>query len=472
VKSPNLFRRLSIRLRITIGSLLIATLLFGIAVIAFRAQVQSILSSTTTTVLAHDAAPSLAEIRANPQDQIDEPGRGQLVAVVDPKGVVVQSTLPKSLEKRLDLLLTVGTKGTTVRGADDDYRIVTTTVPTSSGNWHVIAARNEESAVLLLDRLTQALLVGAIVLVAGFGIASWLLTGASLRPVTRMREQAEAIVALGSREPLSTGPARDEISALATTLNEFISDVRQSVERERQLVSDASHELRSPLAVLMTQLELAHLNSGDAEALEKEISVAQRSVQRLSSLATSLLELSQLEAGTQQGESDWAELAAELATSVDQARLLAVAANVTIDFDIPPGTDSGNTNAMTYAIARSNFARVLSNLTSNAVSAMPDGGSIQISMRQSASHIALSVTDTGPGMPTDFIPIAFDRFSRPDDARARHDGGSGLGLAIVLAIVTSANGTISLSNKTRGGATGLTVTISFPAKGHNAPVPV
>jgi two-component system, OmpR family, sensor kinase len=472
VKSPSLFRRLSIRLRITIGSLLIATLLFGIAVIAFRAQVQSILSSTTATVLAHDAAPSLAEIRANPQGQIDEPGRGQLVAIIDPKEVVVQSTLPKSLEKKLDLLLTVGAKGTTVRGADDDYRVVTTTVVTTSGTWHVIAARNEESAVLLLDRLTQALLFGAIVLVAGFGIASWLLTGASLRPVTRMREQAEAIVALGSTEPLPTGPARDEISALATTLNEFISDVRQSIERERQLVSDASHELRSPLAVLMTQLELAHLNTGDAVALEKEISVAQRSVKRMSSVATSLLELSQLEAGSQQGESTWAELAAELATSVDQSRLLAVAAHVTIDFDIPLGTDASNANDVTYAIARSNFARVLGNLTSNAVTAMPNGGSIHISMRQSASQIALSVTDSGPGMPTDFIPIAFDRFSRPDDARARQDGGSGLGLAIVQAIVTSANGTVSLANKTGGGAAGLTVTISLPAKSHNAPVPV
>jgi two-component system, OmpR family, sensor kinase len=461
------FQRLSIRLRITIGSLLIATLFFGIAVVAFRAQVQSILASTTTTVLAHDAAPSLAEIRATPPGPIDEPGRGQLVAVVDPNRVVVQSTLPKSLSKELDVLLSLDEKGENVVGGDDTYRVVTTRVETSAGTWHVIAARNEESAGLLLDRLTQALLVGTIVLIVGFGVASWLLTGASLRPVSRMREQAEAIVALRSTEPLPIGPAQDEISDLAATLNEFISDVRQSVDRERQLVSDASHELRSPLAILMTQLELAHLNSGDPIALEREITAAQRSVQRLSTLATSLLELSQLESGAHQGQSSWAELSAELARSIDLARLAAVAASVTIDFEIPSRGTVAKANSTTYSIATSNFARIISNLTANAVAAMPQGGSILVTMQESASNLVLSVADTGPGMPAEFVQIAFDRFSRPDDARARQDGGSGLGLAIVQAIVASAEGTISIANDA-----GLTVTISLPKKGLNRPVPV
>jgi two-component system, OmpR family, sensor kinase len=472
-----LFQRFSIRWRISLGSLLIALLLLSVAVVVFRGQVESILNSTTLTLLTHDAAPPISEVKANPQVRIDEPGRGQLVAVVDPNDVVVQTTLPKSLQKKMSYLLTLGEHVKIVHAGDDDYRILVQTVETTFGDWRVISARNDESTMLLLDRLTQALIVGALVLVLGFGIASWLLTGAALRPVTRMRQQAEAIFALGSTQPLPTGPARDELAALGATLNEFIADVRKSVERERQLVSDASHELRSPLAVLMTQLELAHLNSGDADALEHEIFAAQRSVKRLSALATSLLELSQIESQTREGESSWAALADELAAAVDQARLVAVGAKISIDFDVARFAGSAKLPTAHYAIEASNFARLVGNLTSNAIAAMPKGGTVQISLKQSPTGLTLTVVDDGPGMPTEFIPIAFDRFSRPDDSRARNSGGAGLGLAIVHAIVASANGEISIANRRSSASratakSGLIVIISLPRKGINRPVPV
>jgi len=306
--------------------------------------------------------------------------------------------------------------------------------------------------VRALDRITQALITGALVIVLGFGIASWLLTGAALRPVTRMRKQAEALVAQRSTEPLPIGSATDELSALAKTLNLFISDVRQSVDRERQLVSDASHELRTPLAILMAQLELAHLSRGDATALEAQIVIAQQSVARLSGLATGLLELSQLDSGAPDIQSGWTELAAELAASVDRARMLAVATRVTIDFDVV-----GEPTPSTYLIAVENFGRVVNNLTNNAIAAVQAGGSVRIALRHSASELLLTVVDSGPGMPESFLPVAFDRFSRPDAARAAHDGGSGLGLAIVRAIVQGARGSVTLSN-----ADGFTVTVSLP----------
>ena len=471
------FQHLSIRWRITLGSLLIALLLLSVAVVVFRGQVESILNSTTLTLLTHDAAPSISEIKANPQSRIDEPGRGQLVAVIDPNGVVVETTLPKSLQAKMSKLLTLDDRVTVVGGGDDDYGILVQTVESSIGDWRVITARNDESTMLLLDRLTQALIFGALVLVLGFGVASWMLTGASLRPVTRMRQQAEAIAALGSTEPLPTGPARDELSALGATLNEFIADVRKSAERERQLVSDASHELRSPLAVLMTQLELAHLNSGNAAALEKEIAAAQKSVTRIAALATGLLELSQIESQPNEGESSWSVLGDELAEAVDQARVVAVAAKVTIDFDIARVAGTAGGPVPHYAIGASNFARLIGNLTSNAIAAMPTGGTIHLSLRQSAIGLTLTVVDDGPGMPTDFIPVALDRFSRPDDSRARNSGGVGLGLAIVNAIVTSAHGEISIANRGRASQgkaskSGLIVTVTIPRKGMSRPVPV
>lgn len=467
-----LFQRLSIRLRITLGSLLIAVLLLGIAVVVFRGSVESILNGTTETLLSHDAANTVGELKSNSTGTVDAPGRGQLVAAINPNGTVVQTTLPQSLNDQLKELLTYDYRETTVTGGDDTYHVLVQSVISPTGVWHVVSARNAESAAILLDRLTQALVAGALVLIFGFTVASWVLTGASLRPVSRMREQAEAIVALNSTEPLPTGVARDELSALGATLNEFISNVRKSVDRERQLVSDASHELRSPLAVLTTQLELAHLNSGDAAALEREISAAQRSVARLSSVATSLLELSQLESRTRDGESSWTELAAELTTSVDDARLLASTAKVTVDFSV----SKASSPAQRYAISTSNFARLVANLANNAIAVVAEGGTVRLTLKQTPLGLNLVVADDGPGMSPDFIPVAFDRFSRPDDARARLNGGAGLGLAIVHAIVSGAHGTVTIANRRASrqatGKHGLIVTVVLPRKGTSRPIPV
>ena len=118
---------------------------------------------------------------------------------------------------------------------------------------------------------------------------------------------------------------------------------------------------------------------------------------------------------------------------------------------------SGEPTPSTYLIAVENFGRVVNNLTNNAVAAVQAGGSVRIALRHSASELLLTVVDSGPGMPESFLPVAFDRFSRPDAARAAHDGGSGLGLAIVQAIVHAARGSVTLSN-----ADGFTVTVSLP----------
>lgn len=448
-------RRVTIKWRITIGTLVVAIMVSTVAVVIFRAQVEHILSSTTMTLLHHDAAPYVTDLTATGIASIDRTGRGQLVAVIDPTGKVVVSSLPKNLSGKLTEIVKLPADANTVLVDDDSYRVYRATVITNAGLWKIVTARNEDTSVLSLDRITQALVVSALVIVLGFGVASWLLTSAALRPVTRMRKQAEALVAQGSTEPLPIGSATDELSALATTLNVFIGDVKQSVDRERQLVWDASHELRTPLAILMAQLELAHLSRGDATALEAQIVTAQQSVARLSGLATGLLELSQLETRAPEVESSWAKLADELAASVDRARLLAVASPVTIDFDV-----AGEPTSSTYRIGIENFGRIVNNLTSNAIAAMPDGGSVRIALRHSTSELLLTVADSGPGMPESFLPVAFDRFSRPDAARAAHNGGSGLGLAIVHAIVQAARGTVTLTN-----ADGFTVTVALPAIG-------
>ncbi|MGO4692170.1 sensor histidine kinase [Glaciibacter sp. 2TAF33] len=445
---------LSIRARITLGSLVIAAVLFSTAAFFFRMEVQSILAETTASLLRNDAAPVISEIVGHPTEPIDEPGEGQLLAVVDPAGTVQVSTLPKALARKTPQLVTLGDELSSVQAGRSTYLVSAVTVTAADGTWTIVAARREEALNLLLDELTRVLIIGALVLIAGFAVASWLLTGAALRPVNRLREEAESLSAVGSSAPLPVPAGRDEVSQLAVTLNAFIERLRSSVDREKQVVSDASHELRTPLAVLQAQLELAHLNSGNAEALERDIDDASVTAERLSRLATNLLELSKLESEQAPPETNWAGLVSEVTASVDRARIARNGRDIEVAYDI-----SADDTAARYRLSRTNAGQLVDNLVSNAMAAVSDSGTVTVTLGRADAAAVITVVDTGPGMPESYIPVAFDRFSRPERSRADGSSGSGLGLAIVSTIVERAAGTITLRNT----GAGLEATVRLPA---------
>ena len=453
----NGLRRLSITARITIGSLLIATLFGLVAVAVVRIGVATILHNATVTLLMNDIAPYVTELETNPAGKLDEPVGGQEIAVVDPDGQVVQSTLPRRLEARIQHLETFGTEAASVSAGGQQYIVLKHNVETSAGTYTVIAARNTETTDLILDRLTVAMLVGAAIAVVVFGAASWLLARAALRPVSRMREEAEAIADVPSTGLLAVGPANDELAALATTLNDLLRRLRASADREKQMVSDASHELRTPLAVLRGQLELAELDAGDADALLADIRDSHSTAVRLGQLAANLLELSRIDAGATRGQADWRELTSELAEAIDRARAISGDdADLSIDFDYRPRSRDGGA---AVALSRTEFGRVVDNLLSNAITALEGSGEIAVELVAVAGRVTLTVRDSGPGMPEDFIPIALTRFTRAEGPRSALAGG-GLGLAIVAALVGSAGGSIVLANASTGG---LVATVVLPA---------
>ncbi len=437
----------TIRGRITLWAVLIAVLLVSAAAVAFRAGVETIVASSTHTLLTSNGAEFEASIRQGTTENFSAPGEDQLVAVVNPAGKVMVSSLPDSLEDRIKKLLRLDKGLKTVRISDNlQYDVVNEPVPVAAGTWHIIEARNSESGQDVLDGLSLVLVFGVILLLIGFGVATWIVSGLALRPVTAMREQASLLSQSATADTLPVGPVRDELSALAETLNAFITSVRASADRERQMIADASHELRTPVAVLRTQLQLAHLSSGDANALEKEISAAEVTLDRLSNLTTNLLTLSRIEAEEAPPTTSGDTLVAEFLRCMDRAIILGSTRSVSVDFSY------GRVRAkIRVAIHPADFAGLVDNLVSNAIAASPRGAEVQVVLSQNSDSLVLTVIDSGHGMPEGFLEVAFDRFSRASSSRPRPTGGSGLGLAIVRAIVTRSGGQARLEPRAEGG---------------------
>ncbi len=264
--------------------------------------------------------------------------------------------------------------------------------------------------------------------------------------MVRLQRGAEQLAGADQRASLPVGEANDEIARLARTLNHFLDDVRDSADREKRMVSDAAHELRTPLAALKTQLEIARTDTTEPR-LTAQLSSAEVSVDRLSALATNLLELARLEQGAPLGAAGTTELEEQFLASVDRARLLALSRGVAVDYDLGPLTTAVRTSG-------TSFGRLCDNLLANAVSAAT--AAVRVSLVQDSTALRLAVSDDGAGMPADFVPLAFDRFSRADSARS--STGSGLGLSLVKAIAESAGGDVTVENLSPG----LTARVTLP----------
>ncbi len=235
--------RLTIRARITGGSLLIAILISIAAGVVIYSQVDRIIRNDQSRVLESTGGPYITAIHEGEIEEFDRPAPGQFAAVVAPEGTVVFNALPGSLADRIPDLAS-GAGGTKVVGSRDSVYVVNvTSVTTAGGEWRVITAGRQDDHVL--QDVAMLLIVAFALINLGFGVAAWLIGSAALSPVTRLRRSAADLVSSPSTVLLPVGPAQDEISALAETLNELIRELRASADRERQIVSDASHEFRT-----------------------------------------------------------------------------------------------------------------------------------------------------------------------------------------------------------------------------------
>lgn len=316
-------------------------------------------------------------------------------------------------------------------------------VPAPDGRVLLVGASLEDQHEALA-RLAILLAVGgplALILATGVG---WMVAGAALRPVERMRADAAAISASELDRRLPVPQTEDEVARLAETLNEMLGRLEEALQRERRFVGDASHELRTPLANLKAELELALRRSRTAKELEQALRSAAEETDRLARLAEDLLVLARADGGRIRVSRELVDVSRLVGESAEAFAAPAAGQGVTIETLVLDG--------LRASLDPLRVRQALGNLLDNALRYTPRQGRVTIEANRADASLSIEIRDTGGGFPLQFLPEAFEPFSRADPARSRTDGGTGLGLAIVRVVAEAHGGIAEAGNRPAGGA--------------------
>ncbi|WCN84566.1 sensor histidine kinase [Micromonospora sp. LH3U1] len=391
-----------------------------------------------------DAVALLAAEDALP-DPLPVAGGQVRVQVVDAQGRIRAASIdadrlvpmvrPERLERDRRQRLEVPAERVGLAGP---VRVVAVPAGTAADPLTVLVARSMADVRHSTHVVRVILLVAFPLLVAGLAGVAWRVVGATLRPVEALRRGAEEITGRAGTGRLPVPASADEIHRLAVTLNGMLDRLESARVRQRAFVSDAAHELRSPLTNIRTELEVAErlADRTDWTAVTANLLA---DTDRLSRLVDDLLLLARLDEAPPARWTGPVELGALL------AEVAARYPSPPVRVALPPGPiwTTGNVEEL---------RRVLANLVDNAV--RHAYGSVVVAAEAArwtgvpgagAYHL-VTVTDDGPGIPAADRERVFDRFTRLDDGRARDDGGAGLGLAIVRELVRRAGGSISLTD--------------------------
>jgi len=312
-----------------------------------------------------------------------------------------------------------------------------------------LAAQEEAAERRLVGLLiTGPLLLLLIVVTVGRSVR------AALRPVDDLTREAARISAADDTSRLPTVNSDDEIARLACTLDAMLTRLHGAFRRERAFVDDASHELRTPVAVIRGELELALSDLADTDAVETSLRAAFSETERLQRLAEDLLVLARQRPDALVLRLTPVDLRALLENA---AQRLSAITGLDVDVTCP---------AVTWTSDSDRLNQVLTNLAVNAAAAGARHLRLHAAVEPASATVRLRVDDDGPGFPADFLDRAFDRFSRADTARTRA-GSTGLGLALVAAIVAALGGTVTARNDSPLG--GASVRLSLPTAPSSAP---
>jgi two-component system OmpR family sensor kinase len=297
------------------------------------------------------------------------------------------------------------------------------------------------------------LLASAALLFGGMGVALlvavWaagaVLAGRVFRAIDDVVHQARSIGEASLDERLPHPGTADEIGQLVDTLNAMLDRLAHAFDLQRRFTADASHELRSPLSRLRTEIEVTLRRERDSREYVDTLRSCLEEVERLTLLVEELLMLARLDARQGGAPAEIVALAPLVEESLRRAGPAAHERQVSLVCEAPP-------LPVAARVAPGPASLVLANLVENAVKFSPGGTEVRVGWREEAGEAVLCVSDRGPGIPASELPHVFDRFYRGSGARAGEVSGMGLGLALSQAIVQAYGGRISAANAEGGGA--------------------
>ena len=352
-----------------------------------------------------------------------------LVQVVDAAGVVLASSVFQTADRAMlpPPFTSPSRAEVVVDGEADPFIVVARTVATG-GPVTVLVGRDLDIVNDSVAVVARNLLVGVPILLVVVGITTWWVAGRALAPVEAIRGEVAAISARELHRRVPEPAGRDEIGRLARTMNEMLDRLEASHARQLRLVSDASHELRSPIAAIRQHAEvaLAHPGSTTVEALAADALAEDLRLQRVAEDLLLLARVDEHALRLSTAAVDLDDLVLAEATRVRDAASVRVETK-----DVGPGRVRGD---------RAQLERVVRNLVDNASTHART--TIRLALRAEADRVVLEVDDDGPGIPSEFRSAVFERFARLGEARDRRRGGVGLGLSIVAELVHAHDGTV------------------------------
>jgi signal transduction histidine kinase len=412
-----------------------ASLIWGL----HRSQLNSVGSAArlrAADVASLVKAGTVPAVLASPTDDVT------VVQVIDDHGHVVASTENLQGEPPITSFVPAGDQLVTRTmselpvGEGHPFLVAAVRVPTPQGMRVVYSAASLALVDSTMHSAVLALAVGLPLLLVLVTITTWLLVGRALRPVEQIRAEV-AEISTGALERRVPEPAStDEIGRLAQTMNTMLDRLQTGNERQRRFTADASHELRSPLASLRSQLEVARAHPDRADwLLTSDDSLAE--IDRMERLVRDLLMLARADAGGLKIGNDPVDLAQLARREADRVRRRG---RVTVD-------DSGIVDGEVLGSADW-LGAVVRNLLDNAE--RHAASIVTVELANHGPSVEMAVANDGPSIPTEARDHVFERFARLDESRDRDAGGAGLGLSIARDVLAAHGGTIEVADSPDG----------------------
>jgi signal transduction histidine kinase len=423
-------RRLSVRWRIT----LVAAGLFAIALgIASVVLVRTVRNNVVDGIRSSDEQ-QLSELARQVEDGIPD---AVDLPTAQPRGLpeyVIETRAGRFL-----VLSDGSVVGADPRARDRAQRAreleTRRIVETTQGQITLVSQRSLAEVDATISSITDALLIGFPALVLLVGVLAWSMAGRALRPVEAIRAEAASITHTTIHRRVPVPRTHDEVAALASTMNEMLDRLEDASTKQRRFVSDASHELRSPVASIRTQLEVALLRADgvDWPAVAERVLAEDA---RLEQAVADLVDLARLDEGAPATDLDEVDLDEIVFEECSRSRRLPVDTS---------GVSGGRVHGRRDALART-----VRNLVDNA--ARHAESLVAVTLQTADETVELAVVDDGPGVPEADRERIFERFTRLDEGRARDAGGMGLGLAVVKGTVERYGGTVTVEDAQPHGA--------------------